>query len=89
MAKVSRQNNRETYIIRTALGNYAVTIWRIKNDVNGNPRWEANIAVIGKWEMTADDRWFTVSYRFTGHYYNAHGEADWIVGHFEEENRYY
>lgn len=80
MARIMREDNRSTYIIRTALGNYAVTLWRLKNDINGNPRWEANVMV-----MNGNDYWFTAVYRFAGHYYNEQDEARWIVERYEKD----
>lgn len=64
----------ETYPITTAKGKYAVTIRRIKNDINGNAKWEANLMY-----CAASDYWFTQTFRFQGHYRNAHDEAAWLV----------
>lgn len=39
---IKRQTNQTSYYIK----NYLVTIKRIKNDINGNPRWAATITDI-------------------------------------------
>lgn len=80
-----RLNNKTTYLVRGDLGKYAVTMTRLNNDVNGNPRWEAEITKIDS--LISWDATWTICYHFTGHYYNEQDEAGWVVRHFEREEQ--
>ena len=81
-----RIDNRFGFKVITNYGVYFVTLLRIKNDVNGNPRFEAAISLIShdpeKTELAIHE-YYTVSYRFTGHYCSAYDEAKIIVNRYE------
>jgi len=78
--------NSDTYKVNTDRGDYAVVLERLKNDVNGNPRFEAYIVVLEVFgEHVSPEYYFTAHYRFSGHYMNAQDEAKWIVHRYEED----
>lgn len=84
---VRRFNNKSTYQVWGELGEYAVTMERLNNDLNGNPRWAAELTI-----MDHVRRWgasWTVVYRFNGHYFNENDEAKWIVKYHEEKEGVY
>lgn len=83
MSRTTRKNQEDVYIIKGFRNMYVVTLERRKNDINGNPRYHAVVAVL---EAVEDGAYcYNAVYDFTGHYYNAEGEARWIVAYFEEE----
>ena len=82
---VRRLNNKSTYRVRGDLGTYAVTMERLNNDVNGNPRWGAQITRVDN--LINYDATWTICHTFTGHHYNEQDEAGWIVRHFEREEQ--
>ena len=55
----------------------------LNNDVNGNPRWGAQITRVDN--LINYDATWTICYHFGGHFYNEADEAGWIVRHFERE----
>lgn len=81
-----RMNNKNTYEVTTERGRYAVTLERRKNDVNGNPRFSANIIVLHIFgDEPATGFFYTPVYSFQGHYCNEEGEAAFIVKQYEKE----
>ena len=61
---------------------YIVTLTRIHNDVNGNPRFEA---VITNHDVMLSDGYANAyRYRFTGHYMAERQEAEWILARHME-----
>lgn len=71
-----RFDNKNTYLVERDGRKYAVTLSRVNNDVNGNPRFEALITDI---EALASGYSTTYTYRFGGHYMGNEDEAAWIV----------
>lgn len=63
--------------------NYIVYITRIKNNVYGNPRFEASIFNLDKIQYYGAS---ACSYRFDGHFSNLEGEALFILKHHFESN---
>lgn len=81
MSRTTRKNQENVYIIKGFRNMYVVTLERRKNDINGNPRYHAVVAVL---EAVEDGAYcYNAVYDFTGHYYNAEGEARWIVAYYE------
>lgn len=80
---IKRQNQIDAFQISTEKGNYIVTLERLKNDVNGNPRYKAVIICIEQ-NTTI---YYNATYTFTGHYLCAYGEAQWIVEYYEKETK--
>ena len=81
MSRTTRKYQENVYIIKGVRNTYVVTLERRKNDVNGNPRYHAVVAVL---EAVEDGVYcYNAVYDFTGHYLNAEGEARWIVEYFE------
>ena len=63
---------------------YLVILERIKNDANGNPRFEARIipqAIGTKGAAASDFNTFVIIRRFTGHYSSLKEEAEFIVNY--------
>ena len=83
MSRTTRKNQENAYIIKGFRNMYLVTLERRKNDINGNPRYHAVVAVL---EAVEDGAYcFNAVYDFTGHYLNAEGESRWIVAYYEGE----
>lgn len=81
MSRTTRKNQENVYIIKGFRNMYVVTLERRKNDSNGNPRYHAVVAVL---EAVEDGAYcYNAVYDFTGHYFNAEGEARWIVAYYE------
>jgi len=81
-----RRYNKNTYKVNTDRGRYAVTLDRLKNGVNGNPRFSANVLVLEVFGERMDDSFiFTANYTFNGHYMSEIDEARFIVEHYEDE----
>ena len=90
MARISRLDNRSTYEVRTEEARYAVTLTRLKNDVNGNPKFEANIILLEMNGIKYCEYFLTACYRFAGHFLSEKDEAKWVVqpsDNDEEEKR--
>ena len=68
-----------TFQINTESGNYLITLERIKNTVNGAPRFSAAIIDLNSYCLA------TYQYTFTGHYMSEHDEAQWIAERHEKE----
>lgn len=81
MSRTTRKYQENVYIIKGFRNTYVVTLERRKNDVNGNPRFHAVVAVLD--EVKDGAYCYNAVYNFTGHYYNAEGEARWIVAYYE------
>lgn len=81
---VKRKTNRTTYLTHCEGVAYAVTLTRIRNDVCGNPRFEA---VVTRLESLNGRAGLACSYvyAFTGHYMDDQMEADWIAKRHHEE----
>ena len=75
-----RLDNISSYRIETDRNTYIVTMERLHNDVNGCPRFEARIICF---DSGISEGFYTVKYRFSGHYFNEVDEAKWIVSHYE------
>ena len=81
MSRTTRKNQENAYIIKGFRNTYVVTLERRKNDINGNPRYHAVVAVL---EAVEDGAYcYNAVYDFTGHYLKAEGEARWIVAYYE------
>lgn len=86
---LKRLDNTQTYRVETEKAVYLVNIKSIKNDINGNPRYNANIILFeDKNEANPNEHlyFYTAQYNFTGHYCGWNGEAEYIVRRFEEES---
>ena len=71
-----RLPNATYYDVRSENGNdYGVTIERVQNDRNGNPRFKAGL-IIARCNLV-------MYYTFTGHYMKERDEAQWIVDYHE------
>lgn len=80
-----RLNNPTTYEINTNRAHYAVSLDRIKNGINGNPRFEAIVTVLSVHGQTRPEgSFFSARYRFDGHYYTEIEEAREIVKVYEK-----
>lgn len=80
-----RLDNLSAYILTTDRGEYCVTMQRIKNNRDGNPRFKAYITTIKlKTGVYLSNTRNTVVYTFTGHYMSEEGEAKWILERYEE-----
>lgn len=83
MSRTTRKNQEDVYIIKGFRNMYVVTLERRKNDINGNPRYHAVVAVL---EAVEDGAYcYNAVYDFTGHCLDAEGEARWIVAYYEGE----
>ena len=78
---IKRQNQIDAFSVSTETRDYIVTLERLNNDRNGNPRYKAVII------FTEDGAtsFYNAVYTFTGHYYGERKEAEYIVKHYEEE----
>ena len=72
---IKRLTNIETH----NFGNYSVVLERIKNDVNGNPRYKA--IIIRQNEAITSSPVYT----FGGHFMSEREEAEWILERYLEE----
>lgn len=82
---MKRLNNKSTYEVITKRARYAVTLERLKNTNAGNPRFSANIITLEVFgENPATEYFYTVCYRFNGHYMNDLDEAREVVRQHEE-----
>ena len=79
-----RQNQIDVFRINFANREHIVTLERLKNDVNGNPRYKAVICFI---DAEPAISFYNAVYTFTGHYLSAYGEAQWIVDYYEKETK--
>ena len=77
---MKRLKVKSTYKLSKDGETYIVTLSRVKNDVNGNPRFEAEIILLA-------DNYLSLAhvYRFAGHYQPEEEEAKWIVDRFNED----
>ena len=83
MSRITRKYNENVYIIKGFRNTYVVTLERLKNNIYGNPRTHAVVAVL---EGVKDGAYcYNAVYDFTGHYLDAEGEARWIVAYYEGE----
>lgn len=71
-----RLMNSYAYLVKRK-GTYAVTLTRINNDVNGNPRYQADIIDLDF--LTKANTACSARYTFTGHHMSEQEEAEWIV----------
>lgn len=83
MSRITKKYQENVFIIKGFRNMYVVTLERRKNDVNGNPRYHAVVAVLD--EVKDGAYCYNAVYDFTGHYLNAEGEARWIVAYYEGE----
>lgn len=74
-----RLNNTSSYLI----DDYAVVLTRIHNDVNGNPRYQAELIPLGN--LNACKYSCVARYTFTGHYMADVDEARRIVEHHKKQ----
>lgn len=81
-----RNDNKSTYRHETARAVYLVTLDRLKNDRNGNPRFSANIITTEIKGGTINGNYYTTAnYNFTGHYCGDMGEVEYIVNRYEQD----
>lgn len=74
-----RQYQINAFSVTTNTRHYIVTLERLNNDRNGNPRYKA--VIIFPEENTKS--FFNAVYTFTGHYCGEYGEAEHIVKYYE------
>ena len=60
---------------------HIVTLEKLKNDINGNPRYKAVIIFLG----SGDNNFYNAVYTFTGHYCGENDEAEYIVNRYYED----
>lgn len=78
-----RFTNSTVYLVQRE-HTYAVTLTRINNDVNGNPRYKAEF--FDTHYLASDGLACVIHYTFTGHYMSELKEAEWIVDyHINQE----
>lgn len=85
---LKRLNQLSCYTVRTERGLYLVSLKRIKNDINGNPRYEGLVHSLEVWGVSnVVEKSFIHSgyYRFTGHYLGEYGECEWLVNKYEDD----
>lgn len=70
---IRRKTNKECYTVPTADGLYCVVAERIKNDINGNPRFEFEVFKAGQ-DITQ-----VYVYRAGGHYTRMEEECNIIA----------
>nr|DAH66880.1 MAG TPA: hypothetical protein [Caudoviricetes sp.] len=85
MSRTTRKYQENVYIVKGFRNTYIVTLERRKNDVNGNPKYHAVVAVLD--EVKDGEYCYNAVYDFTGHYLNAEGESRWIVAYYEGKNK--
>ena len=73
-----RQNQIDSIIIEKEGKKHLVTLERLKNDVNGNPRYKAVISFLEDGITSL----YNAVYTFSGHYMGAKDEALWIVEYY-------
>ena len=83
MSRTTRKYNENVYTIKGFRNTYVVTLERLKNNIYGNPRFHAVVAVLG--DVKDGAYCYNAVYDFTGHYFDAEGEARWIVAYYEKE----
>lgn len=73
-----RLNDISTYKVNGKKGTYMVSLEKIENDCNGNPRYRAIITRV-------DSEYYSSAvYTFTGHYCGDAGECEHIVSIYEQ-----
>ena len=77
---MKRLTNKTSYLTRGKADTYFVTLERIHNDRNGNPRFEAVLIPFANYSHVVS----SPVYRFTGHSLGEEREAEWIVERYEE-----
>lgn len=83
MSRITKKYQENVYIIKGFRNMYVVTLERRKNNIYGNPKYHAVVAVL---EAVEDGAYcHNAVYDFTGHYYDVEGEARWIVAYYEGE----
>ena len=73
-----KSKSLNTFQINTTTGNYLVTLERIKNTVNGCPRFQASIIDLNSSCLA------TYQYTFQGPYMSENDEAQFIAERHEE-----
>lgn len=84
---MKRMTNRTAYEVTTNRARYIVVYERLKNGVNGQPRYEFTITPI---EFFSGKKFYneyrcTAVYRSSGHYLNDIDECKFIVANYENE----
>ena len=74
-----RLDNTSSYLV----DGYAVVLTRIRNDVNGNPRYQAELIPLGT--LNACQYSCVARYTFTGHYMADADEAKHIVEYHKRQ----
>lgn len=83
MSRITKKYQENVFIIKGCRNTYVVTLEQLKNNIYGNPRYHAVVAVLG--DVKDGAFCYNAVYDFTGHYLNAEGEARWIVAYYEGE----
>ena len=82
---MKRLINPSTYLVTTNKARYAVTLERLNNDRNGNPRFKGVIITLEYFgEIQSTETLYTVAYTFKGHYMSDSGEAAELVRRHED-----
>ena len=74
-----QQNMIGAFRVVTSKREYLVTLERLNNDRNGNPRYKAVIV----FTEPDSDSFYNAVYTFTGHYCGEQNESDYIVTYYE------
>ena len=76
-----RLDNTTTYLVN----GYAVTLTRLRNDINGNPRYQAELIPLDN--LTKYGSSCAIRYTFTGHFLSEKGEAERVVEYHIQSQR--
>ena len=76
---IKQKNNVYTYRAEGKKGAYIVTLERLNNDYNGNPRFKAILT-----KADFDKSYYSKVYTFTGHFCGDEGEVDFIISYYEK-----
>ena len=80
-----RLYNTEIYKVENEVGIFGVALERIKNNINGGPRYKATIFRLADYNGY---NWIAYNYTFTGHYCGDRKEAEWILNyHLKQLNK--
>lgn len=74
-----RCNQINAFSVNTEKSNYIVTLERLKNGANGQPRYKAVVIALN----SGPNDYFNAVYTFSGHYFKESEEAQFIVNEYE------
>ena len=80
---MKRLNQIDAERVATKNGDYIVTVERLKNDINGNPRYKTVIICLN----SGDSNFYNIVYTLT-QYGNARQIAEHVINVYESEGGY-